>query len=277
MTPKILFIGGGNITAALVRGLIANNYPAQAITVLDRHPEKLETLKNSCGIHTVQSIQELKIQNIQTDLLVLSFKPFNAKETCLELSTWLENSQNPNPLILSVMTGIQIKNLENWLGNKKSIIRAMPNTPCLVQAGATGLFGNNFVSENQKKQTEVLFSAVGIISWLQTEAQIDDIIALSGSGPAYFFYFMELMQNTAIQMGLSPETAIQLAKQTAYGAAKLAMESPESVEMLRKRITSKGGTTEAALSVFQNGLPDLIQKAMEAARDRAIVIKEMVS
>ena len=157
------------------------------------------------------------------------------------------------------------------------VVRAMPNLALVIGQGMTGIYAPPTLPQDLQYKLSCLFSAVGQVIWAEDEDQLNIVTAISGSGPAYFFYFMELMQNTAIQMGLSPETAIQLAKQTAYGAAKLAMESPESVEMLRKRITSKGGTTEAALSVFQNGLPDLIQKAMEAARDRAIVIKEMVS
>jgi pyrroline-5-carboxylate reductase len=201
------------------------------------------------------------------DVIILSVKPQSAKEMCFQLQPFFHLQKT---LIISVMAGLKIKTLNKWLGEKIPIIRAMPNTPALIGEGATGLFASKAVSNIQKQLAESLLSTIGIIAWLDHEKQIDAITALSGSGPAYFFYMIEAMQIAAKKLGLSEEISNIFSLQTAYGAAKLALNSDISTSALRGQVTSQGGTTEAALSVFQDAhFLSLIEKAMAAASDRS--------
>lgn len=261
---RILFVGGGNMTQAIVAGLIADGCLPEKITVFDRHLEKREFFSSQ---YNVEVTEALTPNLFDAAIIVLSVKPQNAKAMCLQLEPLL---QNKKILILSVMTGLTINTLNTWLGNTLPIVRAMPNTPALVKAGATGLFAGSVVSQEQKQQVESLISCIGIVAWLKQETQIDAITALSGSGPAYFFLMIEAMQAAAIQLGLPEEISKQFAVQTAYGAAMLALNSEEDISTLRARVTSKGGTTEAALNVFQKkGLVEIVEEAMRAARDKS--------
>lgn len=252
------------MTRAIVSGLVADGYSSEKITVFDRNAEKRNFLQNT---YKVKTPEMLNCAVLDADVVVLSIKPQSAQEACFLIKPFI---QGKNPLILSVMAGLTLGTLEMWLGDKLSIVRAMPNTPSLVKAGATGLVANNRVINTQKNCIQMLMSSVGVIIWLEQEAHIDIITALSGSGPAYFFYFIEAMQNAAVQLGLTESAAKQLALQTAYGSALLALQSNESVVTLRNQVTSKGGTTAAALSVFKDlGLSEMVKSAMSAAMIRA--------
>ncbi len=265
----ILFVGGGNMTRAIVSGLISDGYSPTRLLIVDRHADKREFFENT---YQVKTADQLTAALLDVDMIVLSVKPQGARSVCAELKPLLHSKI---PLILSVMAGLTLDTLQSWLGDALPIVRAMPNTPSLIKAGATGLVSNALVSAVQKEQVQALMSVMGIVAWLEQEAQLEAITALSGSGPAYFFYFMEAMQAVAIKLGLPESIAQQFALQTAYGAAKLAMQSDESVATLRSRVTSKGGTTAAALAVFeQQGLPAMVESAMRAAQQRSRALSQ---
>ena len=176
-----------------------------------------------------------------------------------------------SPLIVSIAAGITTGLLQNWLGCQHAIVRCMPNTPALIGEGISGLFANANVSGRQKELAEMLMRAVGTCIWVDDESDIDTVTAVSGSGPAYFFLFIEAMRDTAREMGLSDETANALVYQTAAGAAELAISSEEDISELRRKVTSPGGTTERALNMFEEGkLKELVERALQAARDRSI-------
>ena len=264
MSKKLLFIGGGNMTQAIVGGLVANHYPSADIFVVDRNTEKRQFLHQHYQVHVGETIAAFLPK---IDTLVLAIKPQAAEEVYATLHSQLEGRKL---LVISTMAGLNLASLAKGLGEHLAIVRAMPNTPALVQAGATGFFGNAHVSEAERLETENIFSAIGIAAELQSESELDIVTALSGSGPAYYFYFMASMQDAAIQMGLDSEIARKFAIQTAYGAAKLARVSDVTVSELRRRVTSKKGTTEAALNMMQaKHLDEILEAAMQAAVSRA--------
>ncbi len=263
-TAKITFIGAGNMASSMIGGLIAQGIPADTITASDPHSESLERLQAQSPVHTTQDNHAALAD---ADVVVLSVKPQIKKQVTLEIAPSVQKQQ---PLVISIATGIEIASLENWLGANIAIVRCMPNTPALVQTGATAMYANSNVSEQQKALAEQIMSAVGIALWVDAEAKLDAVTALSGSGPAYFFLVMETMQASGEQLGLSPKEAEMLTLQTALGAAKMAMESDVDSAELRRRVTSPGGTTESALNTFeQHGLRELFAKALTAARDRS--------
>jgi pyrroline-5-carboxylate reductase len=261
---NILFIGGGNMAQALIVGLVQNNYDPRQIFVADRHAEKCKYLQDTYRIEAATDVQNFLLK---ADVVVLEIKPQGAKESCLTLQKHLPEQA----LIISIMAGISFNSLDAWLGGTRALVRAMPNTPALIQAGATGLCANTKVTQAQKNQVEAIFHAIGITAWVEQETDINTITALSGSGPAYYFYFMEIMQKAAEHMGIAPEVAKTFAVQTAYGAAQLALSSKEAVATLRAQVTSKGGATEAALKVMQEkNLSAILETAMQAAYDKSM-------
>lgn len=261
------FIGGGNMTQSLISGLKESGFPPNNILVADRHEEKLRKLALQFGVQTNPS--NLQVASL-SDVLVLAVKPQDMHAVALELKETLKTRP---PLIVSIAAGIKTSRLEHWLGSHIPIVRAMPNTPALLRAGATGLYANAKVSDEQKSLAESLLRAVGITVWAPHENDMEIIAALSGSGPAYFFLFMEALQQGAEKLGLSHNAARLLTLQTALGAARMALESSEDLEKLRKRVSSKGGTTEQALNALEAGnIRDLLQKALEAAKNRSIEI-----
>ena len=262
---KLLFIGGGNMTRAMVLGLLKAEYPREQIMVLDHHQEKCAEFKQKFGVWAETSIQKEMLD--AAEVIIFAVKPQGAK---VAVETIALNLGAQQPLIISVMTGISCARLQGWLQKDLAIVRAMPNTPALVQAGATGLYANSLTSALQKNLAESIFRAVGIIAWLEQEALISAVTALSGSGPAYFFEFMHLMKEAGVKLGLNQDVAELLAIQTAFGAAKLALELPQDLQTLQKQVTAKGGTTEAALASFAEAqLDQIIAKAMQAAVKRS--------
>lgn len=265
------FIGGGNMARSLIGGLIQDGYPANRITASDLNQEKLDELNQRFQINITQDNHALCLS---ASVLVLAVKP----QSMFELATQIQPSiQRHKPLVVTIAAGIREADLNRWLGGKLAIVRCMPNTPALVQTGATGLFANAAVTEAQQDTTESILRAVGVTVWVDRETDIDTVTALSGSGPAYFLLVIEALQEAAIKAGLSPETAQLLAQQTALGAAKIALESNESPEVLRQRVTSPGGTTEKAIGVLeQGGLRELFDQALSAAKQRSVELSDQL-
>ena len=181
-----------------------------------------------------------------------------------------DSVQAKKPLVISIAAGVREKEINRWLGGDVAIVRAMPNTPALIQAGATALYANSKVSNDRRNIAETIMRAVGVVLWIEDEQQMDVVTALSGSGPAYFFLFMETLEAAGHALGLNKETARLLTLQTAFGATKMALESTEDCATLRQRVTSPGGTTEQALRIFEEGnLRQLISQAVTAAAKRS--------
>lgn len=264
MQATIAFIGAGNMASAIIGGLIHNGLAASHIRAADPYQPSLDKLAESYGIHTSQDNNQI-ISG--ADIVVLAVKPQQMHAVCANIQASLQQHQ---PLIISIAAGITCGMLEQWIASNAAIVRCMPNTPALVQTGATGLFANARVSDEQKQQADQLLQAIGIVNWVASETQLDAVTALSGSGPAYFFLVMEAMQAAGEALGLDAETAKSLTLQTALGAAKMATESDVDAAELRRRVTSPGGTTAAALAVFENaGLRQLFQQALTAADERS--------
>ena len=259
---SIGFIGGGNMARSLIGGLIASKFNSQQIHVSDPGEAKRQALQNDFGIQVHADNQAIVDQ---CDVVVLAVKPQVLKAVATALDT-----KQPGRLYLTIAAGIRSDSLQHWLGDQQSIVRAMPNTPALVQSGASGLFANSYVNDNQKDAAESIMRAVGLTLWVDDEEQMDAVTALSGSGPAYLFMVMEAMENAAKNLGLPQETARLLTIQTAFGAAKLALEIEEEPAVLRQNVTSPGGTTEQAINQLQQGgLMNLFNDAMQAAYQRA--------
>ncbi|RRJ82707.1 pyrroline-5-carboxylate reductase [Aestuariirhabdus litorea] len=262
--PTLAFIGAGNMSQAIFGGLIQQGYDAARIWGSTRTPEKLEQLKARYGIQTSTDNTELVRQ---ADVVILGVKPQGMQALLKELS---ETLQQRRPLIISVAAGITVEALDRWSGGGLPIIRSMPNTPSLVGTGACGLFANAVVTAEQREIASSLFAAVGILSWVDREALIDAVIAVSGSGPAYYFMMMEAMIAAGEKLGLSRESATELTLQTALGAARMAQESDVDAGELKRRVMSPGGTTEQAIRTFeQGGLPQLVESAMGRCHARA--------
>ncbi|MDX1795581.1 MAG: pyrroline-5-carboxylate reductase [Hydrogenovibrio sp.] len=261
---KIAFIGAGNMALSLIKGLLASGYSANSLMATDPDESKRQSIAQSLGISCLADNSEAVKA---ADIVVLAVKPQQLQTVCLDLQSAVMASQ---PLIISVAAGIRSSDIDRWLGNQSAIVRCMPNTPAMIQSGATGLYANERVSEDQKNQAENILRAVGITVWVKSDRDLDTVTAVSGSGPAYYFLFMEAMQAAAQGMGLNEQTARLLTIQTAFGAAKMALESADDCATLRKNVTSPNGTTEKAIQSFEaNHLSDLVAEAMMCAKLRA--------
>jgi pyrroline-5-carboxylate reductase len=265
---KIAFIGGGNMASALIAGLAGKLTAGADIHVVDPNPESLAKLKQQYGVTTAAAADATLGA---ADVIVLAIKPQSMREVAAQLLPLLDQARQT--LIVSVAAGIRSADLSRWLGGYGAIVRCMPNTPALIGMGITGMVAAADVSAGQKQAADDILRAVGPTVWLDDESKIDAVTAVSGSGPAYVFYFIEAMQQAAVDMGLSAEQGTQLALATFAGAAQLANQSSEPVSLLRERVTSKGGTTYAALtSMEQSGVKAAIVRAVKAAAARG---KEM--
>ena len=260
VSQSICFIGAGNMASSLIGGLLANGYEAAAITACDINTEQLAELQQRFGINT--SSDNLASSQA-ADVVMLAVKPQLMREVCSGLSSL---SPNPEQLFVSIAAGVPAAAIERWLGGQRSIVRCMPNTPALLQLGASGLAANDAVSTNQRELAEKIMQAVGISIWVDQESDLDAVTAISGSGPAYFFYFIELLEAAGVELGLPPATAAKLARQTALGAATMALD--KDVVELRNRVTSKKGTTEQAILSFQQDRLDLLVRNATAAAQR---------
>jgi pyrroline-5-carboxylate reductase len=270
-THKIGFIGGGNMASSLINGLIASGHDSKQIWVSDINTDALNTLKEQLNVNTSANNDDV-INAV--DVVVLAVKPQILSAVAQSAAPLIQQKKS---LVVSIAAGINQNSLSHWLGSDTAIVRCMPNTPALVLTGATALHANGKVTAEQRDLAENILRSVGIALWVENEAELDAVTAVSGSGPAYYFLLMEAMEKTALELGLSQETARLLVQQTALGAAKIALESDESPEQLRKRVTSPGGTTQRAIETFeQGGFADLVSKALHAARDRSIEMSKQL-
>jgi pyrroline-5-carboxylate reductase len=258
---KISFIGGGNMATALIGGLAGKLTPGANIHVVDLNAEALQKLHAQFGVTTAQTIDAAIGAS---DVVVLAVKPQQMREVVAQLQPHVSTQ-----LLLSIAAGIRAVDLSRWLNGHAAIVRTMPNTPALIGKGITGMVATRGVSPQQRAAADAIMRAVGATVWLDDETLIDPVTAVSGSGPAYVFYFIEAMQQAAQEMGLSAEQGTQLAIATFAGAAQLAAQSTEPVSLLRERVTSKGGTTHAALTSMEgDGVKAAIVKALKAAAAR---------
>ena len=270
-TKNIGFIGGGNMSTSLIKGLIASGHSSQKIWVSDIDQQQLQKIATELNINIAENNEDLVNTS---NVVVFAVKPQVLQSVCKQTATLI---QQTSPLVVSIAAGINQHSLATWLGKNVAIVRCMPNTPALVLTGATGLYANDNVNDEQRDLAENILRAVGISVWVENESQLDVVTAVSGSGPAYYFLLMEAMEKTAQELGLSESNARLLVQQTALGAAKIALESTESPEQLRTRVTSPGGTTEQAVKTFIDGnFQNLVSEAIHAARNRSIQMsKEM--
>lgn len=269
--PVITILGAGNMGKSLIGGLIKDGYPSDKLWAADPSEEKLIALQNQFQIHTSQD----NAKAIQSaDVIIFAIKPQVFAETAIDIANII---QMRKPLLISIAAGVRIHQIEEWVKGKVAITRAMPNTPALIGSGASGLYANSYVTDPQRNLAESILRAVGVVVWVDDEHLIDTVTALSGSGPAYFFLIMESLQQAAEELGLTSDTARLLTLQTALGAARMAIESGKSLEELRHHVTSKGGTTEKAISVLEeNNIRDMFKKALKAAKQRSEELAEVM-
>lgn len=272
--PKIKqvigFIGAGNMARSIAGGLIANDWPQENIILADPDATQRQGAKQALGVTVYADNTDLVSR---ADIVVLAVKPQIMAKVVLPLTAVLTKK---NPLLISIAAGIRISDLARWIGDEISIIRVMPNTPALIGAGACGLFANKQSSKSQRELAETIMRATGVAVWVEDENLLDVITALSGSGPAYFLLVMEAMESAAVAAGLDQDTARLLTLETALGAAKMALESDEEPGELRKRVTSPGGTTEAAIKVLEQGqIGSLFSKAIQQATVRSKELAEL--
>jgi len=263
MKHTLTFIGGGNMARSLIGGLIARGADANRITVADPLPAQLESLQRQFGVRVSANNGEAVRD---AEIIVLAVKPQEMRTVTEGLGAVVAARR---PLLVSVAAGIRASDIQRWCGGLP-VIRCMPNRPALQGCGMTGLYATANVSEEQRKSTFDLLSAVGAAVWLEQEAQLDAVTAVSGSGPAYFFLLIEMLEQTGIALGLPAEVSRQLAVETAYGSGRMAREATGSPAVLREQVTSKGGTTAAALQVLEGrNVRAIFAEAITAAARRS--------
>ena len=268
---NICFIGGGNMATALIGGLLQKSFTAPQLRVVEISAENRARLQQSFG---VQGTAELAVGIADSEIIVLAVKPQQLREVALQLAPLLAEKLSPAPLLISIAAGIRAPDLARWLGSE-CVVRAMPNTPALIQNGITGLYALPSVSPAQREAAQTVLSAVGDILWLEEEAMMDAVTAISGSGPAYVFYFIEALQQAAGELGFDAQQARRLAIATFRGASRLADVSDDDVSVLRARVTSKNGTTERALlSMEENEVKKYIVDAVHLAAVRSAEMGE---
>ncbi len=259
---KITFIGGGNMAGAIIGGLLRDGFDGGAVSVVEPLETARAQLSKHAGVTAVAGLAELGAIG---DVVVLAVKPQQMRGALQPLGARLQNQ-----VVLSIAAGLRVTDLARWLGGYARIVRCMPNTPALIGAGITAACAPAGLAAEQRAGVERILKAIGKVVWVDDEAQLDAVTAISGSGPAYVFYFMEAIRDAACALGLAPATAAELTLETVLGAARLAAASSEDVAILRERVTSKGGTTEAALkSMHANGVKESIMRAVNAANDRS--------
>lgn len=269
---KISFIGGGNMAQALISGLVSCGVKPSLITVADPSSEAREQLAAK-GLNTVDPTADAKAAVIDADIVVLAVKPQVMKAVVSSFTDILDKQ-----LVISVAAGLSTELLSDMLGGYDNIVRAMPNTPAMIQMGATGLYGTDNISAEQKQLATAVMEASGLVMWVDNEEHMHAVTAVSGSAPAYMFYFIESMVDGAVALGLDKEQASALAMQTMLGAAKMAMNSEDAPAELRRKVTSPNGTTQAAVESMQaNDIGGQIVEAMQACYDRSQALSEEMS
>ena len=269
LNQNICFIGGGNMAQALIGGLLSRGLPTTRITVSDP-VEQIRQILEEKGIQTTTDNVEA-IQN--ADVVVLAVKPQVLATVLQPLKGLLSDK-----LVISIIAGAEIQTVSELIGGSQRIVRVMPNTPALVQTGAHGIYASEAVNAQDRELTSQILAATGLTIWVDSEAQIDAVTAVSGSGPAYFFYLMESMIRAGKNLGLDEKVATALTLQTALGAAQMAITSSNSPSELRKNVTSPNGTTQAALEVFDRAqISQNIQAALAAAQKRSQELAQELS
>jgi len=266
---QIAFIGGGNMAGSLIGGLLHTGFNAEYIRVADPDDARLEHLRQRFKVHTcADNLSAVR----DAQVVVFAVKPQVFRDAARPLATTLVKYR---PLIISIAAGVPEKDIRRWLGYQAAIVRAMPNTPALIGAGAAALYANSMVNGAQRTLAKEMFEAVGLALWIEDEKFMNAVTAVSGSGPAYFFLVMEIMEAVARELGLPADAAGKLVQQTAYGAARMALESQIDVAKLRKQVTSPGGTTAAALKILDTeNLRKMFLQALTAARDRGVQLSD---
>jgi len=257
------FIGGGNMAEALIAGLTQAGHPAARIVVSDLQDARLEHLRERYGITTEKDAAALAAM---ADMLVLAVKPQHMEQAVSSVGGHLKATAT----LVSIAAGIQVASIKQWLDRPVSVVRVMPNTPCLLGAGMSVLYADTDVTQAHRERAEYVLAATGETAWVEDEQQMHAVTAISGSGPAYFFLLAEIMQGTATSLGLDKELAAKLVCQTALGAGRMMSESGIDVATLRQQVTSPGGTTHAAIDcMYDSGLADAVRKGIQAAAQRS--------
>ncbi len=270
MRPLVGFVGSGNMARSLASGLLRNGWDKTRVILSDPDPAQRQAIESLLQLSVFAENSEVAAR---ADILVLAVKPQVLRGVALALA---ESVQKQKPLVLSIAAGVRIADLEHWLGQDLAIVRGMPNTAALIGSGASGLYANRYASPSLRDEAESILRAVGVTVWVAEEQLLDVVTALSGSGPAYFFLVMEALEQAAIDSGLDPGHARLLTLETAYGAAKMALEGGEAPAVLRARVTSPGGTTEQAVKALEaGGLRQLLQGAVRAAIIRSGELADM--
>lgn len=264
-TTKISFVGGGNMAQAMISGLLNQGVAATQITVADPDAQKRQMLADK-GIHTIDASQDPTAAIINADVVILAVKPQVMAQVLAQFSSALSSQ-----LVVSIAAGVSLASLSDMLGGYSTLVRAMPNTPAMLQAGASGLYADNHISQTHRKLAHALLAASGLAIWVETEAHLHAVTAVSGSAPAYFFYFIESIVKTGVALGLSEAQAAQLAMQTAFGAAKMCLTGDDGPAELRQKVTSPNGTTQAAIASMQaSNIDEYIAAAMQACYQRSV-------
>ncbi|APC97151.1 pyrroline-5-carboxylate reductase [Francisella frigiditurris] len=272
MDFKVCFVGGGNMAGSMISGLVEDGFYPSNITVFDRNLDKLKKLAEVYGVSFSQNLKEMVSNN---HVVVLAVKPQQMEDVVSQIKEVVRENSN---FIITVAAGISSSVYKSLFGFDVSLARVMPNTPASIRCGASGIFLNPNVSDREKEIVEYMMRTMGVIIIVDEEYKIDVVTACAGSAPAYFLLFMECVIDEARRMGLSSEQAKLLVTQTALGAAKMAMRSDDDIEVLRNKITSKGGTTAESLKIFDDGgIKDLVAKAMQANIRRSKELTEIFS
>jgi pyrroline-5-carboxylate reductase len=264
----ITFIGGGNMGRALISGLLASGFEPNQISVVEANAATALKLHEDFGVQGIAALEQIAFNFSKNNIVVMAIKPQDFNIVAKGLASKLKHASAPGPLILSIAAGIRLKDMSRWLDHTRCV-RAMPNTPALIGKGITGLFADAAVDQSDRALAETICNAVGQTVWVSEEKLMDAVTAVSGSGPAYVFAFLEAIQSAGEKLGLDADTARKLAYATLEGATQLAHNSDEHAGVLRERVTSKGGTTAAALDVMkQQGWHEILEKAIDAASQR---------
>jgi pyrroline-5-carboxylate reductase len=265
---RITFIGGGNMAVALIGGLKKQGFSAAAIQVVEPVAEARDRMTESFGVRCAPA---LDASALACEVLVLAVKPQQMREAVAPAAGKLDQQ-----LVVSIAAGLRMDDMARWLGGHRRLVRTMPNTPALIGAGITGLCADDSVDLEGREMAERILSAVGRTLWIQDESMMDAVTAISGSGPAYVFYFIEALETAATELGFDEASARMLAIETFVGAAKLAENSTDPVSVLRERVTSKGGTTEALKSFTADGIAAAILRGTQAANARGRELGELM-
>lgn len=269
---QITFIGGGNMGRALISGLMKNGFQAGQISVVEANSTTAQQLQDDFKVQIIPSLANIAFDFAKNNVLVMAIKPQDFNTAAKEVAPKLKHVSAPGPLVLSIAAGIRLADMRRWL-NHTRCVRAMPNTPALIGKGITGLFASAEISPDDRALAETICNAVGQSVWVPEEKLMDAVTAVSGSGPAYVFAFLEALQSAGEKLGLDSQSARKLAYATLEGATQLAQNSSEPASILRERVTSKGGTTAAALEVLnQEGWHAILEKAIAAADQRGKVM-----